>query len=214
MDTTPGRPQDLTAKARIRNAAFTLIARHGVDAASVRRIAAQAGVSSSLVRHHFGSKEGVVDAVSSWVVEAISEMTRDASDVTAPAEAHRRRWLQFERATTNAPLVAAYVRRMLLSDNPSGLHWFKRTVDDASEHLIERANMNIARPVADPRITAAMIVILGFAPVILRPQLEHALDLDFDNEHDRARWGDAQTELLSSALYPEEAPKRIGPATS
>lgn len=215
MTATPHRDRDLTAKARIRNAAFTLIARHGVDAASVRRVAQQAGVSSSLVMHHFGSKQGVVEAVSSWVVTTIGEATRDTSrdtsDVAAPAEAHRRRWLHFERATKNAPLVAAYVRRMLLGDDPSGLHWFKRTVDDAAEHLIERAEMNMARPVADPRATAAMIVILGFAPVILRPQLEHALGLDFDDEHDRARWAAAQTELLSHALYPEEAPTRPGP---
>jgi AcrR family transcriptional regulator len=208
MDAKPPRPQDLTARARIRNAAFTLIARHGVEAASVRRVASQAGVSSSLVAHHFGSKQGVVEAVSSWVVEAIGEVTRDASTATAPAEAHRRRWLQFERATQNAPLVAAYVRRMLLSDNPSGLHWFKRTVDDATEQLTERSDKNFARPVTDPQITAAMTVILGFAPVILRPQLEHALGLDFDNERDRVRWGDAQTELLSQALYPEEAPEQ------
>lgn len=208
MSSTPRQEPDLTAKARIRNAAFSLIARQGVDAASVRRIAQEAGVSSSLVMHHFGSKQAVVDAVSSWVVEAISEATRDVLDVAAPAEAHRRRWLRFERVTKNAPLVGAYVRRMLLSGNSSGLHWFKRTIDDATEHLIERANMDIARPVADPQIIAAMIVILGYAPDILRPQLEHALDLDFDNERDRARWGAAQTELLSTALYPEEAPKR------
>lgn len=212
MDSTPLQPRDLTAKARIRNAAFTLIARHGEEAASVRHIAQQAGVSSSLVIHHFGTKQGVVDAVSSWVVETIGEMTRDVLDVVAPAEAHRRRWLLFERATRNAPLLGAYVRRMLLSGNRSGLHWFKRTVDDASEHLVERANAGIARPVTDPRITAAMVVVLGYAPVILRPQLEHALGLDFDDQHDRARWGDAQTELLSSALYPLETPKRANPA--
>jgi AcrR family transcriptional regulator len=211
MDWPARETWDLTAKARIRNAAFSLIARHGEDAASVRRIAQQAKVSSSLVTHHFGSKQGVVDAVSSWVVDAISEVTRDAVDVAAPAEAHRRRWLQFERITKAKPLVGLYVRRMLLSGSSSGLHWFKRTVDDASEHLIERAEMGIARPVTDPRITAAMVVVLGYAPVILRPQLEHALDLDFDNEHDRARWGDAQTELLASALYPEQAPPKRWP---
>jgi AcrR family transcriptional regulator len=208
MDSTRRQDRDLTAKARIRNAAFSLIARHGVDAASVRRIAEEAGVSSSLVTHHFGSKQAVVDAVSSWVVDAVSEATRDVDDVTAPAEAHRRRWLRFERVTKNTPLLGAFVRRMLLSGNPSGLHWFKRTVDDASEHLTARASMDIARPVADPRVIAAMIVILGYAPVILRPQLEHALDLDFDNEQDRARWGNAQTELLSRAIYPEETPRR------
>jgi AcrR family transcriptional regulator len=57
-----GAESDLTARARIRDAA---IRRFGSDGfgASVRAIAADAAVSPGLVMHHFGSKEGLVEAV-------------------------------------------------------------------------------------------------------------------------------------------------------
>jgi AcrR family transcriptional regulator len=44
-------------------AARGLFARHGFDAVSVRDIAEQAGTTHGLVRHHFGSKLGVWQAV-------------------------------------------------------------------------------------------------------------------------------------------------------
>ena len=49
---------DLTARARIRDAAIECFARQGF-AVSVRAIAAHAGVSPGLVIHHFGSKAGL-----------------------------------------------------------------------------------------------------------------------------------------------------------
>src|SRR6188768_3159766 len=53
---------DLTARARIRDAAITLFAERGIGPATIRDIAQAAGVSSGLLRHHFGSKEGLRDA--------------------------------------------------------------------------------------------------------------------------------------------------------
>ena len=47
---------DLTARARLRDAAIECFAARGF-AESLRAIAARAGVSAGLVRHHFGSKE-------------------------------------------------------------------------------------------------------------------------------------------------------------
>ena len=51
-------PEDLTAKARLRDAALRLFAERGIEATPVRDIANAAGVSGGLVRPHFGSKEG------------------------------------------------------------------------------------------------------------------------------------------------------------
>ena len=50
---------DLTARARIRDAALVEFAEHGVKGATTRGIAQAAGVSPGLLRHHFGSKEGL-----------------------------------------------------------------------------------------------------------------------------------------------------------
>ncbi|WP_165788203.1 TetR family transcriptional regulator [Arthrobacter glacialis] len=48
--------EDLTARARLRDAAIECFAAQGFEE-SLRAIAARAGVSAGLVRHHFGSKE-------------------------------------------------------------------------------------------------------------------------------------------------------------
>src|SRR5215218_9209360 len=61
---------DLTARARIRLAALRLFASQGFEATSTRAIAAEAGVSHALVRHHFGSKEGLRQAIDEDVLDA------------------------------------------------------------------------------------------------------------------------------------------------
>src|SRR6266545_3920627 len=61
--------EDLTARARIRDAALRLFAERGVDGATIRDIAKAAGVSAGLVRHHFGSKEALRDACDSYALD-------------------------------------------------------------------------------------------------------------------------------------------------
>ena len=82
--------EDRTARAVIRDEALGLFAAHGPDAVTVRQIAAAAGVSPALVVHHFGSKEGLREAVDEHVLglfEAlIGEMTAEgAPDLYDPA---------------------------------------------------------------------------------------------------------------------------------
>jgi AcrR family transcriptional regulator len=62
-------PEDLTARARIRDAALEQFATHGVKGATIRGIAAAAGVSTGLVRHHFGSKDGLRRACDEAVLD-------------------------------------------------------------------------------------------------------------------------------------------------
>ncbi|UOE43873.1 TetR family transcriptional regulator [Agromyces larvae] len=49
--------EDLIAAARVE------FAEHGVDGATTRRIAARAGVDPAMIAHHFGSKDGLWQAV-------------------------------------------------------------------------------------------------------------------------------------------------------
>jgi AcrR family transcriptional regulator len=68
------QPEDLTARARIRGAALELFSQQGVGATSMRSVAARAGVSPSLVVHHFGSKAGLREAVDRWVVGVFADV--------------------------------------------------------------------------------------------------------------------------------------------
>jgi len=84
---------DLTAVARIRDAAIDQVGQHGFSV-GLRAIAQAAGVSAALVIHHFGSKEGLLrvcdDYIAAEIKQAKSESLTTASDpaswLTAVAE--------------------------------------------------------------------------------------------------------------------------------
>jgi AcrR family transcriptional regulator len=71
---------DLTTKARIRDAALTRFPTHGFAATTIRAIAADAGVSPGLVVHHFGSKDGLRQACDRYVVTRFRETKLAAMD--------------------------------------------------------------------------------------------------------------------------------------
>ncbi|MEV6925064.1 helix-turn-helix domain-containing protein [Dactylosporangium sp. NPDC051485] len=66
--------EDLTARARIRDAAIALFAERGAGATTVRDIAEQAGVSPGLLRHHFGSKEALREACDAYVLDRLVQI--------------------------------------------------------------------------------------------------------------------------------------------
>jgi AcrR family transcriptional regulator len=65
--------EDLTTRARIRDAALERFPIDGFGATTIRSIAADAGVSPALVVHHFGSKEGLREACDHFVVGRFRE---------------------------------------------------------------------------------------------------------------------------------------------
>ena len=65
---------DFRAAAVIRDTAMRLFADRGAAAVTVREIAAAAGVSAGLVIHHYGSKDGLRDAVDRRAVAFFEEM--------------------------------------------------------------------------------------------------------------------------------------------
>jgi AcrR family transcriptional regulator len=101
-------PDDLTARARIRHSAFELMATQGVRSATLRSIAKAAGVSPALVIHHYGSKQGVVEAVEEWVQILLRSSTADEGASSDPAEANARRSAAFEQLLTATPLLRSW----------------------------------------------------------------------------------------------------------
>jgi TetR/AcrR family transcriptional regulator, regulator of cefoperazone and chloramphenicol sensitivity len=196
-------PDDLTARARIRDAAFELIAREGVRGATLRSIARDAGVSPALVIHHYGSKQGVVEAVAEWVQVLLRSATADEGASNDPAEANARRAAAFESLLTAVPLLPAYIRRMLLEESPEGLDWFARIVEEGASDLRRRQDAGMARRSDDVHAVAAILDLIALGPVLLPRHLEHALG--GDSGAALARWSAAAAELLRSALYPEAA---------
>jgi AcrR family transcriptional regulator len=71
----PGRrASEAERREQILRAAFTVAVRERLDGLTVRRVAAEAGLSSGLVFFHFGSREGLLVALLDWLLtSAVSE---------------------------------------------------------------------------------------------------------------------------------------------
>lgn len=106
--------EDLTAKARIRNAALALYSQFGEDGTSMRAIAQEAGVTGGLVVHHFGSKDGLREAVELHVVELFSRAIEGAGSPQLPEDVTRARNEAVARMLEANPAVVGYLRRSLL----------------------------------------------------------------------------------------------------
>jgi AcrR family transcriptional regulator len=152
--------EDLTGRARIRDAA---IRRFGADGfgASVRAIAADAGVSPGLVIHHFGSKDGLRAACDEHVLRLIREAETEAFTKSGPAE-----WLaQLSVLDEFAPGVGYLVQTLLAGGNLAAT-LLERMTRDAEVYLADAVAAGTMKPSRDPAARAAFLVDVGIGAVL------------------------------------------------
>ncbi|UVI36718.1 TetR/AcrR family transcriptional regulator [Brevibacterium spongiae] len=107
--------QDLTSRARIRNAALQQFAAHGFAGTPLRAIAAEAGVAIGLISHHFGSKAGLRKALETWIVGLFEAAIDSADERTTGSVADApARDAAVAQMLSDHPPVVAYLRRELL----------------------------------------------------------------------------------------------------
>jgi TetR/AcrR family transcriptional regulator, regulator of cefoperazone and chloramphenicol sensitivity len=149
--------EDLTAKARIRNAAMDLYAEYGEDRTSMRAIATSAGVTVGLLVHHFGTKDRLRDAVEQLVVDYFAEAIAQVPVTGTPAEIGAARDAAVQEMLAANPAVVNYLRRAVLSPSSPG------------GRLLERLTGLARREVTQLRAT-------GFASTT-RPESSQVIDV-------------------------------------
>ncbi|MDT0331275.1 TetR/AcrR family transcriptional regulator [Nocardiopsis lambiniae] len=142
---------DLTARARIRDAAVVCFGDHGFKV-TVRTIAEKAEVSPGLVIHHFGSKAGLRKACDDHVFAIIHEAKMES--VTSPDP--MRSFRHLSHLEDFAPLMA-YIIRSLQEGGPLGLSLHERMVRDVEEYLAAGEEAGNIRPSRDPRKRARFL---------------------------------------------------------
>src|ERR1700753_2078234 len=101
------RSADLTATARIRDAALEQFGKPGFRV-GLRALPEAAGVSAALVIHHFGSKDGLRKACDDFVVAEIRSSKSEAIQSNDPAT-----WFAaLAEVDAFAPLLSYLVRSM------------------------------------------------------------------------------------------------------
>jgi AcrR family transcriptional regulator len=196
-------PPDLTARARIREAAITLFAERGIDGATIREIAQAAGVSSGLLRHHFGSKEGLRDACDDYV---LGELSRIRAPLIENASNIEERYLI--DALSAIPLrLQNYVVRSTMDGSPTGTALYLRMVDEG-ERWIDRTGLKSA----DPRAFSAVLAAMKLGMFVMREQISQAIGADTRTPAGQARMLQASVEIFTQPLVSPELADQISTA--
>jgi AcrR family transcriptional regulator len=193
---------DLTAKARIRDAAMRLFAAEGVAASSLRAVAAAAGVSPGLIIHHFGSKQGLIRAVDESVIARIELALSEVPIAGSGPELMSQRATVVAAFLRSQPALCDYLGRALAERTEASGELFHRLFVFAArdQRLIEAGAL---RADTDPFWRAMHQVILVIGPLLLRPLIERELGGELLDEDNVARWMRARADLLEHGLYGE-----------
>jgi AcrR family transcriptional regulator len=186
--------EDLTGRARIRDAALDEFAAHGIRGATVRGIAARAGVSPALVQHHFGTKDRLRRACDEHVLgyirrEAAAALHDDAlSDPGYLTETFR-----------TAPRVQRYLARALADGSPDTATLFDELVALTGQNLAELPG---ATSTAYER--ALVLTAMRLGVIVLHEHLSRGLGSDVFGATGSTRVGRASLDLMNPALLPEQ----------
>lgn len=169
-----GRDDDLTTRARIRDAAIRRFAADGMTA-SLRSIAADAGVSAGSILHHFGSRAGLRRACDDHVLEVAR--TAKSTVISSRSAAAGAFLTQMAQVEGYAPLVG-YVLRCLQAGGALADEFIDHFVRDAATYLEDGVHAGTVNPSRDPVARARVLTEMSLGALLLQlPVHTGSLDL-------------------------------------
>jgi AcrR family transcriptional regulator len=187
--------EDLTARARIRDAALRLFAERGLDGTTIRDIARAAGVSGGLIRHHFGSKDDLRAACDSYALDQIMQIKEQAvlegrlADPVFMSGAHPTLLLTYR-----------YLTRSLMDGSPAAAAVFDEMVELGEDWL----NKHHPGQVADPRSYSAALVAMQSGLFMMHAPLSRWLGADIFTPEGHLRMAAALIDFYSQPLLSPE----------
>lgn len=160
---------DRTAAARIRDAAVARFGESGFDKATIRDIAADAGVSPALVLHHFGSKAGLREACDDFVVAEFARSRIEAveSGTTDPFAAMA--GVQGEQH------LMRYFLQGLRDNSPGGGRLFGALFEETLRLMEVSVEQGIIRPSENLHDVTAILLAWQFGGLLLQEHVARIL---------------------------------------
>lgn len=166
------RSADLTTAARIRDAAIAQFGEHGFGV-GVRAIAKVAGVSPSLVIHHFGSKEGLQSACDDYIAELVRSSKSQSLQTHDPAA-----WFAALAEIEDFAPAMSYLVRSMQSGSELAKGLWRTMIANTEAYLADGVAAGTIRESPDPKARARFLGIMGGGGFLLYLQLhEHPDDM-------------------------------------
>lgn len=192
--------EDLTARARIRDAAIRSFARSGFDGASLRAIAGEAEVSPALIMHHFGDKSALRTACDDFIVSVFTDDKHELIDAPTPDRIRA----ALQDVDRYGPYID-YLARMLGDRSPAADRLFDALVDMTTRMLDQQREAGLLVEMSDPEMSALLLAMLGLAPVMMRAQVTRLLGQDQLSAPGLLRTALPTLELLTHGIYTTSA---------
>jgi AcrR family transcriptional regulator len=195
------RSDDLTARARIRNAAIAQFASEGFQKANVRDIAAQAGVSAALVIHHFGSKAGLREVCDEHVLQALLQRARDEAQPAGIGNSIR----DYLANPSQFHEQVHYMVRAIDEDSPSADRFVEAMVAESEALLRAGIADGSVRPTSDLRGMSVLTMLISLSLLTMPPAIARALGHDALNPDVMRRVAMPSLELYTHGLYTDDS---------
>lgn len=184
-------PDDLTARARIRDAALAEFAARGIAGARIRGIAELAGVSPALVQHHFGSKDGLRDACDAHVMGYFRVRTATGLDEGRIEEPDF-----IAEVYASSPPVVRYLARALVDGSPAAAMMFSKLVKITERYLVDQPGL------ADAHTRAVIFTAMRFGGLVLHEHVSRELGTDVLGGDAGPRVSRATLDIVAPELLP------------
>jgi len=199
---------DLTAYARIRNAALERFARQGAAATSTREIARAAGVSPGLVQHYFPTKNALRTAIDDHVANLAETAFSELSGASSLSEGLEQLGHEVSRFVREEPDALLYVARAVAEGAGPGLRSFDAFVAIADAQLRRLADKGLLDTEVDLPWAALHVTIINLGTVLFTEAVSRHLPEPLRVPEQLDRWRQATTALfdrgLSGGALPEQ----------
>jgi AcrR family transcriptional regulator len=186
-------------------AAQTLFVERGYEGASIRAITKLAEANLGAVTYHFGSKDGLYDAVADSLMRPMRERLIGATAVgTRPLERIESLVRAvFEHLQANRDLPR-FIIQLLAGSRPlpSVMAEMLRANHGLVVEIIAAGQAEGTIRTGNPRLMALSIVAQPIWLTIVRDLLRQAIELDQDDEHTRAEIVDNAVRFVHAGLAP------------
>src|SRR5665811_8423 len=176
-----------------------LFAERGFDATSIRDVAAEAGVSSSLVVHHFKTKARLKEATDARLISALASMiaelpTGEGADFNETAGS-------MAEVLRDEPELMNYLRRMLVDGGEAATGLFTGLVEATVGELAAQQAAGVVLPSADARTRAVFLIVNDLGAIVLRDLVQHAIGVDPLSPAGMRQWGAVVMDVYTRGIY-------------
>lgn len=204
IDDTP------STRERICEAALNGFAESGVEATSIRDVAAAAGVSPGLVQHHFATKDELRGAVNQYVVERAAETFAELPAADSATEVLGELGDRVTGLAREHPEALLYVARLSADEDPAALEIFDAFLEIANQQWERLAGMGVLRAGLDIKWAALQVIVLILGSALFEGAISRHLATPWRTPEQLERWNRANAELLRRGLYADEPSRESG----